>query len=382
MKKIKIKESRGATLYIKGRGIPKGCQYCLKGTKAVLFLNGICQKPNHCSWYCPISKERKDKDITFANEIQITKKEELLEEINKINAKGMSITGGDPLLKTNLEKTIEFIKYAKSVKSNRFHIHLYTNGINFNEELANKLAKAGLDEIRFHPPKEQWNSIEKALNKGIIVGAEVPVIPKKENIKNLEEFIIYLDKIGAEFINLNEFEYCVSNCQSLKEKGFILKKGTIASVQNSREIAVELIEKLASKTSIKIHFCSIRAKDYYQLKNRYLRRAKTIKLPYEEITKEGLFLFAQIEGNKLDLKKFYKIIKTKLKISESYVILNAENIKLPCKIVLKEKFISLLEEHNLNGYIVEAIPFRGAYYQITEQTPIKIYRQEISANEN
>ena len=48
------------------------------------------------------------------------------------------------------------------------------------------------------------------------VGAEVPVIPEKEYVKNLEELIFYLDEIGAEFINLNEFEYCSPNSQSLK----------------------------------------------------------------------------------------------------------------------------------------------------------------------
>ena len=84
MKKFKILESKGNTFYIKGRNMPKGCQLCLKGAKVVLFLNGICQRPDHCSWYCPISEERKRKDITFADEIQIFSHEDLLNEIEKI----------------------------------------------------------------------------------------------------------------------------------------------------------------------------------------------------------------------------------------------------------------------------------------------------------
>ena len=116
MKKNKIVESQGNTFYLKGRGIPKGCQFCLKGAKTVLFLNGFCQKPNQCSWYCPISMERRNTDNTFANEIQITRREDLIEENKKIYAKGMSITGGDPLLDTNIEKTIDYIKYVKSIE--------------------------------------------------------------------------------------------------------------------------------------------------------------------------------------------------------------------------------------------------------------------------
>jgi len=116
MKKSKIVETKSNSIYIKGRGIPLGCKFCLKGAKAVLFLNGICQGPNHCSWYCPISEERKGKDISYADEIQMNSKEELLEEINKINAKGMSITGGEPLLELNLEKTLQYIRYVKLKK--------------------------------------------------------------------------------------------------------------------------------------------------------------------------------------------------------------------------------------------------------------------------
>ncbi len=377
MKKNKIVESYGNTFYLKGRGIPKGCHFCLKGAKTVLFLNGLCQKPNQCSWYCPISMERRNTDITFANEIQIMRKEDLIEENKKINAKGMSITGGDPLLDTNIENTINFIKFVKNIEGDKFHIHLYTNGINFDRAIALKLANAGLDELRFHPSKENWRNIEEALNLGMSVGAEVPVIPDKKSMRDLEEFILYLDRIGVEFINLNEFEFCVPNSKSLKEKGYTLKAGTIASVENSKEMAMDLLEKLASKTSIKLHFCSTRAKDHFQLKNRYLRRAKVIKLPYEEITPEGLLLFAQIDGSEEDLVKFYNSVKSNFKISEKLINFNGNNIKLPVKFAIKESFILLLDkQNNLNGYIIETIPFRAIYSQITEKTPIKIFKQE------
>ena len=192
MTKSKIVESKENTFFIKNRRIPKGCQQCLEGSKVVLFLNGICQNPAHCSWYCPLSEERKGKESTFANEIEISTKEELLEEIDKINAKGMSITGGEPLLNNNLKKIIEFIEFIKSVKGRKFHIHLYTNGINLNDSIARKLANAKLDEIRFHPPQDKWDNIKYIINKGIVFGAEVPVIPDKDYIKNLEDFIPHL----------------------------------------------------------------------------------------------------------------------------------------------------------------------------------------------
>lgn len=383
MRKAKVIKSKENNLYIKGRGLPKGCKLCLKGQKTVLFLNGICQKPDHCSWYCPISIERRDKNLTFANEIEITSKEGLLEEVNKIDAKGMSITGGEPLSELNLEKTLDYIKYIKIQKDYKFHVHLYTNGINFNNSIASKLALAGLDEIRFHPPKEAWSNIELALNKGLVVGAEVPVIPNKEKIKELHKFITYLNSIGVDFINLNEFEYCFPNSESLKNRGYQLKRGSIASVVNSYEVAIDLMKNLSNKVSIKMHFCLIHSKDYYQLKNRYLRRAKNIKLPFEVITEEGLLMFAQIEGNRDDIEKFSNILLTEMKINKNLILFNGNDIKLPISLSIDNQIISLFERFRLKGYIVEMIPFRHQkYQQITEKTPIKLFKEEFGLNES
>ncbi|MFX0029349.1 MAG: radical SAM protein [Candidatus Hermodarchaeota archaeon] len=383
MKKAKLITTKEENVFIKGRGLPKGCKLCLKGQKAVLFLNGICQKPNYCSWYCPISSERRGKDATFANEIEITSKEDLLEEINKIDAKGMSITGGEPLSELNLEKTLEYIKYIKAKKSHRFHIHLYTNGITFNEAIASKLAIAGLDEIRFHASKDYWSNIEFTLNKGIIVGSEVPVIPNKENLKELHELILHLDRIGVDFINLNEFEYCFPNSESLKTRGFQLKKGSIASVVNSHEAAIETIKELGNKVSIKMHFCPIRSKDYYQLRNRYIRRAKNVKLPFEVISEEGLLIFAQLEGIEEDVEKLKRFLLTEMKVDENLLLLEEETLKMPFYLAIDDQIISIIDKLRLKAYIIEMTPFRKKkYQQITEKTPLKLFKEEFGLNED
>ena len=383
MKKLNLTKSEGETYFIKGRSIPKGCKYCLKGSKVVLFLNGICQRPDQCFWYCPISEERRGKDVAFADEIEINTKEDLLQEISMIKAQGMSITGGEPLSELNFEKTLDYIKFIKLKRGKRFHIHLYTNGIDFNEDYAEKLSIAGLDEIRFHPSKEYWSNIEKALNKRMIVGVEVPVIPDKEKIKELEQLILYINTIGVDFINLNEFEFCFPNSQSLKERGFKLKKGSIASVMDSHEAGLALIKNIGPQVSLKMHYCTIRAKDYYQLRNRYIRRAKNIKLPYEVINEEGLILYGQIEGNLNELDEFYEILLYKLKIQDKLISYNKNNIKIPFYISIEDQILTLIESYSLRGYIVEMTPFRlSKYQQITEKTPIKLFKKEYGLNGN
>ncbi|MHA2390931.1 MAG: 4Fe-4S cluster-binding domain-containing protein [Promethearchaeota archaeon] len=383
MKKAKIVKTKENNSYIKGRGLPKGCQFCLRGQKTVLFINGMCQKPDHCSWYCPISTERRGKDIAFADEIEITSNYDLLEEINIINAKGMSITGGEPLSLINLDNTLDYIKFIKEQKGSKFHIHLYTNGINFNDLIANKLVEVGLDEIRFHPPKPLWSNIKFALNKGLDVGVEVPVIPDKKSQKETQQFIRYLNHIGVDFINLNEFEFCFPNSQSLKNRGYHLKEGSIASVVNSREVAIDLMEKFSFEVSMKMHYCPIYSKDYYQLKYRYLRRAKNIKLPYEVITDEGLLIFGQIEGTNEVLNKFYNILHSEMKINKSLMFSDKESLKLPFYLSIDNRIMSLIERMQLIGYIIEMTPFREKrYQQITEKTPIKLFKKEFGYSEN
>jgi hypothetical protein len=383
MSKAKIIETKESNYCISARGIPKGCQLCLKGLKSVLFLNGLCQKPEKCTWYCPLSEVRRNKNITFINEIQITEDDEIIKEIYKSGSQGISIMGGEPFFANNTEKTLKYIKHIKNEFGEKFHIHLYTNGIGFTETIANKLADLGLDEIRFHPPKESWINIKRALNKGITVGVEVPLIPNSEYLAQLKELVLYLDQIRAEFINLNEFEYCFPNSRSLKEKGYLLKEGSIATVQRSREKAYEFMEEINSKVSLKMHFCSIRAKDYYQLKNRYYQRAKHIKKPYEEITDEGLLVYGQIEGDKDELNVLYDELRYSSQIPLKYIQFAEQMIFLPYYLLIDDDFLEFLNQFNVEGYIVEAIPFRrDIYRQITEKTPIMVFKKELCEDED
>jgi pyruvate formate-lyase activating enzyme-like uncharacterized protein len=157
-----------------------------------------------------------------------------------------------------------------------------------------------------------------------------------------------------------------------------LEAGTIASVKNSKECAMTLLHDIAPKVTIKIHFCTIIAKDYWQLKERYLRRAKTIKLKYEEITREGLLLYALIEGEEKDIKEFCNLLLNELKVPQNFLACETTSLKLPIKFAMEESLMDLLIQHNLQGYITEMTPFREEkYQQITEKTPIKLFKEEM-----
>src|SRR3990167_9322210 len=100
--------------------LPKGCQYCVKGEKLVLFITGIC--PRSCV-FCPVSDQKYQQDVTYANERKVQDFKDVLQEAELMRANGAGITGGDPLAR--LERTGEYIKKLKAHFGKQFHLHLY-----------------------------------------------------------------------------------------------------------------------------------------------------------------------------------------------------------------------------------------------------------------
>lgn len=370
----KIEKSEGGSYYI--GYLPLGCQLCMRGQKMVLFIGGKCQKPARCRWYCPISDIKRDSDFLYADEIKIANPDDVLEEVKLVKGHGASITGGDPLgTEDQIELTLFYLEELKNAFSNNFHIHLYTNGKSMTPELASRLVKAGLDEIRFHPAEEDFHKIEYAMDLGIDVGAEVPLIPTPENEEYIWNLIDYLDNIGANFINLNEFEINEPNNKTLGEKGFKLVPGTIASVKGSLELGMKILKEFPDRYSISAHVCPISLKDGPQMRNRYKRRAESIQKPYEEITEDGTLIYLKLEGKKENLQDLFNhlLIKRKIpkKMMELHLLEKSTYLNLPVFLTEEPDFADYLERFNLTGGIVEILPFRGEYSEVCEYTPIK-----------
>ena len=76
--------------------LAKGCRMCVRGSKLVLFVTGLC--PRKC-YFCPISDKKYNKDVVYANEWPTNKIDEIIKEAKLIDAEGAGFTGGDPLCK-------------------------------------------------------------------------------------------------------------------------------------------------------------------------------------------------------------------------------------------------------------------------------------------
>jgi len=262
--------------------LPKGCQYCVRGEKEVIFVTGICPRQPAC-YFCPVSDLKFGKDVIYANEMPVSDLKEIIHEAKLCGSRGAGLTGGDPL--SCLDRTIEIIKMIKKEFGKEFHMHLYTSLNLVNEAVIKQLEDAGLDEIRFHLSLEDnvlWErlSVKTSMAKGV----EIPVIPGKEKqTKALIDFIA--GKVS--FLNLNELEISDTNVNKLYERGFIAKNDISYAVKGSEEMALELMDYCLKNTSLDVHYCTVSLKDSVQLPKRIARRAKNVKKKFDLLTKEN-----------------------------------------------------------------------------------------------
>lgn len=292
-----------------GGAPPRGCIYCDKGSKLVVYITGLC--PHRC-FYCPLSEERKDRDVVFANEARADGLEDILREARRMRALGAGITGGDPLLK--LKRVVEVVEALKGEFGKDFHVHLYNAGL-YPPGHFHKISEAGVDEVRFHPPVEMWKHfaeekgdtpeyvkrymemIETAKDCGMDVGMEIPSIPGEE--RGMLAIVHYAHRAGLGFVNINELEISHTNADEMLRRGLLPLEDS-AAVEGSRESALSVIKEALSSPgwgegAPVLHFCSAYYKDAVQLRERLKRTAENVARDFEVVSEDGTLLLGLIE---------------------------------------------------------------------------------------
>lgn len=274
----------------------------------VLFVTGLCSAS---CFYCPLSEEKANKDVVFADETPVFDDDTVLAEALAIGAEGAGISGGDPLCK--LEQTLHYIRMLKNHFGSDFHIHLYTSQSNASASVMKQLHDAGLDEIRFHPQSNDWSGIEAARDIGLHVGLEIPVLP--DRVDRIKKTILRAQDMGLSFVNLNELESSETNFDNLRKHGYRLRTLSSASIFGSAEAAEAILQWGASALDkISLHFCSASFKDAIQMRNRLWRRLEHVKREFEEVDDDDPLLILGLirapHGSLLDESSLHKIAST------------------------------------------------------------------------
>jgi uncharacterized protein len=276
--------------------LSEACVQCAEGRKMVLFVTGVCRF--RC-FYCPVSPNRNQKDVVYANERRVLEDEDVLAEARAIGAAGTGITGGDPL--GVVDRVEHYVRLLKGEFGTGHNIHLYTHEPN-PEKLA-RLAAAGLDEFRLHIPHYLWGPLgraggayravlEAAPDWGIRRGVEIPVLPEKE--AELRRLLRALDRIGVDFVNLNELEFSETNEFAMAGRGYRTDPSNGWGVRGSRAVAERIVREM--RLSVPVHYCSSRFKDGVQLRQRLLRRAARTAPAFAEHTGEGTVVLGVVEA--------------------------------------------------------------------------------------
>jgi pyruvate formate-lyase activating enzyme-like uncharacterized protein len=341
-----------------------GCQQCISGEKLVVLVTTDCS--SKC-FYCPLSLERKASQYSYANERPIKNIADLTLEASNMDARGASMTGGDPLEHHSFSKTLEFCKILKQEYSDSFHIHLYTRGKEITPKILD-LFNPYLDEIRFHVINIQkdLNQIKLATQFDLDVGIEVPVIPTKGFNYYRDLIIHFKDCLPNNnqfyFINLNELEISETNYRNLISRGLKPDQERPSAIEGSAELGEKIVEWASSSIFLPVHFCSLATKDTVQLPNRIHRIAKNVSLPSDVIIHEGpdkgLLIRGEIQSPSMELDELRWTLINELEIPEELIYVDHKKDRLLTNAAvldeLKEEIKEILPEVKLG--IVEEYP--------------------------
>jgi len=341
--------------------LPTGCKLCKKGLKSVVFLTGLCSES---CFYCPVSNERRGRDVTYINDELVNNFDELISEVKACGSRGVGITGGEPLLR--FSRLIQVIKVLKENFSTGFHIHLYTSGKQLTESMLKELVNVGLDELRIHPVDEvSIKVLKKVITKfvgSLSLGIEVPAIPGR--FEWLKGLVLMANDLGLEFVNMNELEVSESNVDELIMRGYRPSAERFMSAEGSHETALRVIEWVMNEgLSITVHYCPAIFKDRYQYRLRMILRGLNTKRPHEALTTEGTLLYIRT-----DIRTYISLSKELRK-----VCIKGNNVYLNVCDVLNDE--SLLKELVGRAYVVEAYPTKVR--RVLNEVPI----EDFNANE-
>jgi len=329
--------------------ISKGCEQCAKGGKMVLFVYGYCDQRD--CFYCPLGDNRKNVTDVYANERKVESDADVLEEAHRMDALGSSITGGEP--QEAMDRTTHYIELLKEEFGEDHHIHLYT-GITGGRENMRRLAEAGLDEIRFHPPLEEWGDLHGTEWEDILyIAREEGITPAFEipGIRPEKEFLEFIDEGAAEFCNVNEFEMSQGNFRRMQAEGFELREGHMSAVDDTREA---ILDEMGEHP--KVYFCTSVFKDAAQHRRRLKRVARNVRRPFDEVTDDGTLVYGKTYA---DPGRFEE-----LGVPEEYYTVKNEHVEVAWWLLEEMIEGGDLEE----GEVVEQYPTVDG--TVVERTPL------------
>ncbi|MDF1550444.1 MAG: radical SAM protein [Bacteroidales bacterium] len=238
--------------------LSKGCNLCGKGLWSCLFITGKC---NANCFYCPTSQIIDD--VSGSQGLTFPTAESYAEYVNFFKFKGVSFSGGEPLLVA--DRVLNYLEQIRKTCSPDIYTWMYTNGILANDKIFNKLAEHGLNEVRFDIGATAYNLDKIKFAKGIIpnISIEIPAVPEEK--ERLKELLPEMVKAGVSNLNLHQLRLTEYNAEKLLKHNYTFIPAEKPIVLESELAALEIIEYAREqKIDIGINYCSFFFKNRFQ----------------------------------------------------------------------------------------------------------------------
>ena len=299
--KIKDLDGNKSKLYT-GRLSP-GCQTCIEGTWACIFINGLCTR--NC-FFCPQDRLMKKERQPILDGITLKSSKDCMDFLNKFKFKGVGFSGGEPFLAFDL--LIEYIKDIRKTFKNQIYVWMYTNGDLVTKDKLVALKKAGLDEIRFDLSARKYDFKPIILAKKIFdqVLIETPMVPEEYN--KLLKSVQKMKDIPLFRINLHQLHVNKYNKDAFLKRNYTFYLHNRA-VHQSKIKALEFLKYCVKNSSkMEVNYCSDIYKNRYQQQGFNLRYAKYIKEKNESLSPLGRIRQIYIKSKALKNNNIKKII--------------------------------------------------------------------------
>lgn len=312
----------GTKLFAKG--LSPGCRQCGEGQWSCLFVNNRC---NCNCFYCPAPQI--DIGIPETQGLHFLVPKNYVDYIRKLGFKGVSLSGGEPLL--TFDTTYDFLKTIKDEFGKNVYLWLYTNGTLLTEEKAEKLAEAGLDEIRFDLSAKAYNTryLKHAVGKIPHITVEIPAIP--EEVDQMKQMAVELDQLGVNYLNLHQMRLTPHNLKNLLHRNYTFLHGPRMTVLESELAALEILRfSIEHGLQLAVNYCSFHYKNHFQKAGFRKKLAPFLQEPFEELTENGYIRRMSLQFDRL--ANIPDAIKTNPKIIAGHhqsVILTKEQLVNP-----------------------------------------------------
>jgi len=261
--------------------ISKGCKICGLGSWSCLFITGKC---NANCFYCPAPQLTDE--IPETQNLEFETAEAYAEYINFFRFKGVSFSGGEPLL--FFDRTLQYLKQIRKKCSPDIYTWMYTNGILGDEQKFRKLAAAGLNEVRFDIGATGFKLDKLQVAKRTIpnITIEIPAVPeeKEKLIQLLPEMI----KAGVTNLNLHQLRLTKHNAPKLLKRNYSYVPAEQPIVLESELTALEIVQYAKKHhLDIGINYCSFFFKNRFQKAGFRKQTTNALADPIETITEKG-----------------------------------------------------------------------------------------------